>query len=325
MATDIDAVIQELHRPFPLDVLQLRVGATNREKTSGMALAYVGWWRGYLPALNHYVGRRNWQIALSGPKGDTIARLTAFDGAVEAWSRGEEEPEHENQGTSSEIQAKRRVCAEGLGLGLYLYSLPKLWGAIEPLGRSYVFPREVEESLKRQLYAALGLDQIAPLVVHAPFAAFMPAVAPARDRAPAPPEPVAPPQGAPLRRAGPVSAPEPTQLSAARSALAEGERRAGMRPPTPAPAPDEAPGTPRAARPATEKQVHRIAGDLAAYAAEELRHFRAGIARVLGRPVAIGQMHDPAYVAALGLTSREASALIDCIAAIRAGLLARTA
>jgi hypothetical protein len=322
---DIDAIIQELHRPFPLDVLQLRVGATNRDKTSGIALAYVGWWRGYLPVLNHYIGRRNVRIAVSGPKGDTIAHLSAFDGAVQAWSRGEEEAGDENQGTSSEIQAKRRVCAEGLGLGLYLYSMPKLWGNIEAQGRSFVFPSHVEEQLKRQMYAMLGLDQIEPLVINPPFAIFLPGTPAAAPVAQAAPPPAA---AAPTRGAGPTraptehAAPDPAKVAAARAAHAAGERRAGLRS---ASAGANAPEA-RADRPASERQLHRIAADLAAYERdEELRHVGAGIARVLGRPVDVRQMHDPDYVASLRLTSRQASALIDAIKGITAGLMARTA
>ena len=44
-----------------------------------------------------------------------------------------------------------------------------------------------------------------------------------------------------------------------------------------------------------------------------------------GRPVDVRQMHDPDYVASLRLTSRQASALIDAIKGITAGLMARTA
>ncbi|NJO81905.1 MAG: hypothetical protein HC828_03380 [Blastochloris sp.] len=226
---NIDNILQELSRPFPLDAIQIRVGATNKEKTSGIALAYVHWWRGYLPVLNHYIGRTNYQIAVSGPKGDTIAHLSAFDGAVQAWSRGEEEAGEENQGTSSEIQAKRRVCAEGLGLGLYLYSMPKLWDDIEPQGRSFVFARKVEENLKWQMYSKLGLDKIEPLVVPR-FSILIPPIQPTPPSNPR--ERKEPTREAQPREAQPGRNPSPERLNRARVALAEAEQRTQRQAPT---------------------------------------------------------------------------------------------
>jgi hypothetical protein len=125
-----------------------------------------------------------------------------------------------------------------LGLGLYLYRAPKLWGTVERKGKGATFSRQEEQRLKLELYRTMGLltDQSATSSTPTPTPL----------RAPAPP--AAEPSHI---------APDPDRLARARAALAQGEARATQRSPrTPAPAHE------RTERPASDKQRSAIAAIL---------------------------------------------------------------
>lgn len=207
----ITTALEALRQPFPIEVVQMKVGATyEKDGTSyGLGLAYADWWTGYLPTLQRVLGPGAWNIELT-PWGNqkVIARLTAFGGRIVHWSSGESEADDPNCGTSAEAQAKKRVCAEALGLGLYFYHAPKLWGVITHKGKGATFAAGEEERLKLELYGRMGLLREQ-----------------ADDRQPV----RAGTQPQPLSRN--TVTPEPERLSRARAALAEGERRAGVQPP----------------------------------------------------------------------------------------------
>jgi hypothetical protein len=124
-----EEVISELVKPLPACLIQVRPGATNKEKSQALALAYYDW-RVMANRLNRVVGRSGWYAHLV-PWGEhkVICTLTILgipkDASGEARSSGGKE--QENPGTSAEAQAKRRAMAEH-GLN-YLYFLPKIWGA----------------------------------------------------------------------------------------------------------------------------------------------------------------------------------------------------
>ena len=120
----IQAVIERLSRPFAIEEVKVRPGAVKRDGTAALTLAYLDWWTGYLPRLNDEVGPNNWNISLQ-PWGEhqIIARLTAFGGLIVSESTGSAKGDA-NGAQEAEVQAKKRACAEGLMLGLYLYFLP---------------------------------------------------------------------------------------------------------------------------------------------------------------------------------------------------------
>jgi hypothetical protein len=238
---DIHAALDQLSQPFPLEVISLKVGATAEQdgRTNGLALPYASWWTGYLPILNRVIGLGSWSITLT-PWGEhkVIATLSAFGGAITHQSSGEREDNDPNEGTSAEAQAKKRVCAEGLGLGLYFYRAPKLWGTVERKGKGAIFFRQEEQRLKLELYRTMGL-------LTDPSAASTPTPTPLR--APAPP-------------AEPSHiAPDPDRLARARAALAQGEERSAKHAPAPR---TPAPTNERTERPASDKQRGAIAAIL---------------------------------------------------------------
>jgi len=207
---DVQAAIEELSRPFPVDQIQVRPGAINHEGTAALALAYHEWWTGYLPRLNDVVGPNNFRIRLLPWGPDVIAHLWAFQGLIQKWSSGKAEIERIGP-MDAEAQAKKRVVAEGLMLGLYLYFLPEVWMRGEyDSARKIFYPHDGEDRrCAYEMYARAGL------ITRAHASTAVPR--PSSNARPAPTQ---------LGAAAPPS----DRITAARSALHTAEQRVGMRP-----------------------------------------------------------------------------------------------
>ncbi len=136
---EIQAVIEDLSKPFPVHEVKVRPGSVRRDGSAALCLAYADWWTGYLPRLNDAIGPNNWRISLQ-PWGENqiIARLSAFGGLIKKESSGSAKGEA-NGAQEAEVQAKKRVCAEGVLLGLFFYFLPKVWGKGERVGKDFYF------------------------------------------------------------------------------------------------------------------------------------------------------------------------------------------
>jgi len=221
----IKQAIEELSTPWPVEQIQIRPGAINRDGTSALALAYHEWWTGYLPRLNDVVGPNNFRIRLLPWNDDVIAHLRAFNGVIEGWSSGSAKQDKLGA-QEAEAQAKKRVVAEKLMLGLYLYFLPPVWmrGTYDEQ-RHIFYPAEGEEQrCAYDMYARAGLI----------------------DR----PHPsVAIPSTANHQRVAP---PASERVTVARAALDTAEQRLGMHPPPPSDTRE------RASVPASDKQLTLI-------------------------------------------------------------------
>jgi len=210
----IQAVIERLSAPFPIEEVKVRPGAVRRDGTAALCLAYSDWWTGYLPRLNDEIGPNNWSIVLR-PWGEhqIIARLRAFGGLIEKESSGSAKGEA-NGAQEAEVQAKKRACAEGLMLGLYYYFLPNVWGKGERVGKDFVFADGEEQRCVYEMYARAGL-----------IARSTPRARTARDET-----------SRPAATRPPSPAPESALLNAraavARRSLEQAERRVGLRQPS---------------------------------------------------------------------------------------------
>src|SRR5262245_22819137 len=153
----IQAVIERLSRPFAIEEVKVRPGAVKHDGTAALCLPYLDWWTGYLPRLNDEVGPNNWSIILR-PWGEhqIIARLSAFDGLIISESTGNAKGEL-NGAQEAEVQAKKRACAEGLLLGLYLYFLPNVWGKGERIGKEFRFAEGEAQRCVWEMYRRAGL------------------------------------------------------------------------------------------------------------------------------------------------------------------------
>jgi hypothetical protein len=155
---DIQAAIEELSKPWPYEEIQIRPGAINRDGTAAQALAFHDWWTGYLPRLNDHIGPNNFKLRLLPWHDDVIAHLRVCNGIIEGWSSGSAKQDKLGP-MEAEAQAKKRVVAEKLMLGLYLYYLPTVWMQGEyDRERKLFYPYKGEEQrCAYEMYARCGL------------------------------------------------------------------------------------------------------------------------------------------------------------------------
>jgi hypothetical protein len=133
------SIEERLQAPFKPCEIEWRVGSTNKDKTKGLALAYVtnraiqnrlddlfgvfGWRNEYVPWKNdsQLCGISIW----SDERQDWI---TKWDGASDS----------NMEATKGGLSDAMKRAAYQWGIGRYLYNLPSVWVPIKPQGKSYV-------------------------------------------------------------------------------------------------------------------------------------------------------------------------------------------
>lgn len=125
----------KLTAPFPPDDVQWRVGATNKDKTKGMALAYIDA-RAVMDRLDEVCGPANWQCRYPHANGKTVCEIGLFIDGQWVWKAdGAGDTDYEAEKGALSDSFKR--AAVRWGIGRYLYELPAPWVAIEAFGKSY--------------------------------------------------------------------------------------------------------------------------------------------------------------------------------------------
>jgi hypothetical protein len=127
--------LSALSAPFPPDKISWRVGSTNKDKTKGMALAYIDA-RDVMDRLDEVCGPAGWQCSYPHANGKTVCSIGIKIGDEWVWKAngaGDTDIEAE-KGALSDAFKRAAVC---WGIGRYLYDMDSPWVAIEPMGRSY--------------------------------------------------------------------------------------------------------------------------------------------------------------------------------------------
>lgn len=150
--------LADLKKPFPPDRISWRLGATNADKTKGMALAYIDA-RDVMERLDEVCGLE-WQAEyLSMHNGTCCCRMGLKIGGEWLWrangamnladSDKADAKEMAEKGSYSDAFKRAAVL---WGIGRYLYALDSPWVAIEPMGRSY----KIAAGEYKKLEALLG-------------------------------------------------------------------------------------------------------------------------------------------------------------------------
>jgi hypothetical protein len=129
------SIFVDLAKPFPPKLISWRVGATNKDKTKGMALAFIDA-RDVIRRLNEAVGAENWQNDYPHANGKTVCRIGIRIGDQWVWKSdgaGDSDVEAEKGALSDAFKR----AAVRWGVGLYLYDISSPWVAIEQYGKSY--------------------------------------------------------------------------------------------------------------------------------------------------------------------------------------------
>ena len=117
-------MMEALAQPFAAEAIQWKPGATNGDKTRGLALAYVDL-RHYIARLNEVAGP-DWSDDYEVQAGGTVVLCRLTLAGVTRADVGEASSSDENTATTALAQAFKRACVK-FGLGAYLYRLPRPW------------------------------------------------------------------------------------------------------------------------------------------------------------------------------------------------------
>lgn len=314
---DVQEAIEQLSKPFPIEEVKVRPGSVRRDGSAALALAYSDWWTGYLPRLNDLIGPNNWQIDLV-PWGEhqILARLEAFGGLIKGTSSGSAKGEA-NGAQEAEVQAKKRVVAEKLLLGLFFYFLPKVWGKGERVGKDFAFSDGQEQRCVYEMYARAGLIARSAPGTTLPDRPRAAGSVTASDAGAHPASPASAASSTPATTE-PRPTPPADKAARARAALAQAERAAGLggratrdhHEPQ-----DRARPASRASDPQLGLIVHLINALLDADAEHGDAINTAGAALGLPR-LAMLRRKDALRAAATGLTKQGAMGLIDQLKAL---------
>ena len=123
---------KQLKEPFNPAVISWRVGATNKDKTSGIALAYIDA-RDVMKRLDDVCGD-NWQVEYPF---DGCCRIGIKVNDEWLW-RSNGAGETQVEGEKGKFSDAFKRAAVLWGVGRYLYYLDNTWVKIKPQGRSFV-------------------------------------------------------------------------------------------------------------------------------------------------------------------------------------------
>lgn len=132
----VTAMLKQLKNPFDPKFVKWRVGATNEDKTKGIALAYIDS-REVKKRFDDVCGMDRWRDRLTPLEKGFISEIDikiADEWITRSNAAGYTNVEPVKGGASD---AFKRAAAKW-GVGHYLYYLPNVWVPIRPSGKSYV-------------------------------------------------------------------------------------------------------------------------------------------------------------------------------------------
>lgn len=128
-----------LKSPFPPDRISWRVGSTNKDKTKGLALAYIDA-RDVMQRLDDVCGCGHWQNDYPHAGQKTVCRIGILLDGQWVWKS--------NGAGDTDIEADKGALSDAFkraavlwGIGQYLYDLDSPWVTLEAKGRSHVIAR----------------------------------------------------------------------------------------------------------------------------------------------------------------------------------------
>jgi hypothetical protein len=133
-----DEIMKKLQEPFPPEEIEWRVGSTNKDKTSGLALAYVTN-RAIQNRLDDVFGPLNWQNQYKEWKNNSqICGISVRVGTTEEWvTKWDGADDSQTEAIKGGLSDSMKRAAVQWGIGRYLYKLDQQWCKIKPVGNSY--------------------------------------------------------------------------------------------------------------------------------------------------------------------------------------------
>ena len=154
MAKDAETIRRELAQPFAPEDLEWRIQQANKDKTRGMAVAYVTN-RAIQDRLDDVVGPENWHNDYkpwhsSGKKESQICGISIYNEERKDWNTkwdGAEDTDIESIKGGLSDSMKR--AAVQWGIGRYLYKMEGVWVNVEARGNSCIILSEERTKLDK--------------------------------------------------------------------------------------------------------------------------------------------------------------------------------
>ena len=145
---------RQLAEPFKAEDIEWRIASTNKEKTQGIAVAYVDS-RAIQERLDSIFGCENWQNSFEITQGaekdltSYVCRIGIYSPERNEWifksdGAGPTDIEPVKGGLSGALKRAASIW----NIGRYLYELEGVWVDIEQRGKSYAIKKEELERLK---------------------------------------------------------------------------------------------------------------------------------------------------------------------------------
>jgi len=137
-----EQIMNQLKNPFHPDDIEWRVGSTTKDKTKGLALAYITN-RAIQNRLDEVFGVFGWRNEFKEWKG--VSQLCGisvkFEGEwITKWDGADDSATEAVKGGLSDSMKR---AAYQWGIGRYLYKLPQTWVKLKPQGNSYAIDQVV--------------------------------------------------------------------------------------------------------------------------------------------------------------------------------------
>lgn len=138
-----------LAAPFDPSAVSWRVGSTTKDKSKGMALAYIDA-RDVMDRLDAVVGPANWRDEYQELAGFVTCKLGIKVGGEWVWKT--------DGAGKTDVEAEKGMLSDAFkraavkwSIGRYLYALESPWVALEARGNSYVISADGLEKLRKLL------------------------------------------------------------------------------------------------------------------------------------------------------------------------------
>jgi hypothetical protein len=176
--------LARLAEPFFLEDVEWKPGAVTRDKSKGLAMAYISS-RAVQDRLDEVCGPAGWRNEFTpAPDGGVLCgisiRVTHADGTTEWITKWDGAENTDVEAVKGGLSNAMKRAAVQWGIGRYLYRMPQQWVRLDERGRFAEAPRVPREFLPE----GAGSARPAPAAPRAPRPEGRPAASPVPPAAP---------------------------------------------------------------------------------------------------------------------------------------------
>jgi hypothetical protein len=135
MANIYEAMFEQLAAPFPADTVKWFPGSTTKDKSRGMALAYIDA-RIVQRRLDAVLGPFGWSNDFAEVKGRVVCTIRVLNPDTKQWvSKADGAGDTAIEGEKGGLSDAFKRAAVQWGVGRYLYDLPAVWCELDQYGK----------------------------------------------------------------------------------------------------------------------------------------------------------------------------------------------